>query len=118
MIGREMNRVEPELARLVVPFDMHMHRLTAIEAVKVKSIRARKVPDRGHDLTGVSPFREPKPSVQVIAHAVPPNALGGPKTCRQLEVRDPLSEQNPDARKNTWREGWCARQVSNLRPPV
>jgi hypothetical protein len=36
MIGREVNRVEPELACLVVPFDMHMHRLIAIEAVELK----------------------------------------------------------------------------------
>jgi hypothetical protein len=39
MIGREVNRVKPELARLVVPFDMHMHRLIAVEAVEVKPIR-------------------------------------------------------------------------------
>jgi hypothetical protein len=58
MIGCEVNRVEPELACLLVPFDMHMHRLIAIEAVKVKPIRTQSVLDRGHDSSSVSHFRK------------------------------------------------------------
>jgi hypothetical protein len=50
IIPRKRNWFKPKLARAAIAFDMHMHELVTIEAIKEQPVRSRDIRNRRHRL--------------------------------------------------------------------